>query len=629
MTSEHRQWQEIKASYLKLIEKNLAQVDHPRRAEILDNVREHLDNKFAELPQQQKNWEGYQQIITEMGPPEEYAELLAENHTPKAKTTSGINTFLAFLFVIVLAAVGGYLIYTAKEGTPPEGDPVIYVNDLPVDGIVIGQPNCTADFVQSLIGLPARIDYDGKMLRYTDHGFDLWFSGNKHLSEIHLNQGFTGKLDTGISMASSKQDVLEAYGKPIQTIQADNLHSRNDDRILYQKGNASRIYYSSYGLIFWFKDDAINQIVPFKGRMEGSGSASIAFEPDERVPGQWVTVDFVKSIEDFDPTRKNLQGELFLKELVFEDNGILWWTNKNSDPSNHRWTKGKVDPLDKRPAFYYLRNIDGQTYLFYEWISGDVTARGREPAYYVLKQVKEGETLVPAWFEDDPQAAGYWVSVDFVNTINDFQPNVQQTSDLFLKTLRFENNGRLWWTLSTSKPIALDWTRGKIRPFDVFPAAYSIKQLDKTDYLFYEYRTLNSKPAGYYVFKRSDSPQQVQKTTKIRFENDPQVLGQWTTVDFVETPDMFRPNQQSWQGPFWVRGLHFQEQGFVEWCLGQDLMKIKHRWTKGRLNPDDELPAGYFIERHDEGAYLFMEWNSGDVTLRGQKPAYYVLKKEE
>jgi hypothetical protein len=76
MNPENQQWQETKENYLKQIEKSLAQVHHPQRADILANVREHLDNKYAELYPEQQNWESYQQIITEMGPPEEYAELL-------------------------------------------------------------------------------------------------------------------------------------------------------------------------------------------------------------------------------------------------------------------------------------------------------------------------------------------------------------------------------------------------------------------------------------------------------------------------------------------------------------------------------------------------------------------------
>lgn len=390
MTSQNKQWQDVKDNYLKLIEQKLAQVDHPRRAEILTNVSEHLDNKYAELSPEQQNWENFQQIITEMGPPEEYAELLNVESADKKKRF-GINEFLAILFVIVLAAVGGYLIYTAKDTNQAGSEPAIYVNDLPVNGIAIGKANCTADFVQSLLGSPKRIDSDGRMLRYTDHGFDLWFSGNGPLSEIHLNRGFKGTLDTGISMASTKQDVFRAYGKPTQTVQTDNLHRKNDNRFLYQKGNISRIYYGDYGLIFWFEDNTINQIVPFKGHMEKpdltpkSVKQPFNFEPDEQVLGKWVTVDFVQEIDDFNPSQRKWRDELFLKELAFEDNGILWWTNKDGGPYRHYWTKGKVDPDNARPAKYLIERSRGN-YMFFEWISGDVTIRGQKPRYYVLKR---------------------------------------------------------------------------------------------------------------------------------------------------------------------------------------------------------------------------------------------------
>jgi len=393
MHSEYQQWQEIKANYLKLIEKNLAQIDHPQRSEILANVGEHLDSKYAELSPQQTTWESFQQIITEMGPPEEYAELLSEDNIRKATSTSGLNTFLAIVFITVLAAVGGYLIYNAKEIQPAMADPVIYVNDLPVNGIVIGQPDCTADFVQSLLGPPVRVDSDGKMLRYTDDGFDLWFSGNKHLSEIHLNRGFKGKLDTGITMASSRKDVFSAYGKPLDKIQASDLHRKNDDRVLYQKGDISRIYYGQPGLIFWFRGDSITQIVPFKGRMKNphatleSNAKLFEFEPDDRLLGRWITIDFVKTIDEFDPAKRNWQGELFLKELTFEDDGRLGWRNEEmSGRKDHHWTKGKIGLNSQRASLYDLREIDGKTFLFFEWISGDVTIRGQKPAYYVLKK---------------------------------------------------------------------------------------------------------------------------------------------------------------------------------------------------------------------------------------------------
>jgi serine/threonine protein kinase len=143
---------------------------------------------------------------------------------------------------------------------------VIVIDDVPVEGIVINHPDCTAAFVQSLLGPPVRIDSDGKMLRYTNYGFDLWFSGNRHLSEVHLNQGFAGKLDTGISMGSTMQDVFDTYGTPIETIQTNQLSGQNQERILRQKEDISRIFYGQHGLIFWFRGDSITQIVSFRGK---------------------------------------------------------------------------------------------------------------------------------------------------------------------------------------------------------------------------------------------------------------------------------------------------------------------------------------------------------------------------
>ena len=98
--------------------------------------------------------------------------------------------------------------------------PVVYVDGLEADGIVLNQDHCTPEYVKSLLGTPIRTDSDGRLLRYTDHGFDLWFSRNDVLSEIRLNKGFEGELNTGISLSSSKQNVFKVYGKPIDEIDA-------------------------------------------------------------------------------------------------------------------------------------------------------------------------------------------------------------------------------------------------------------------------------------------------------------------------------------------------------------------------------------------------------------------------
>lgn len=173
-----------------------------------------------------------------------------------------MKTFLLLSVTLVLLAGG-----CSSAQKQSEQMTIVIVEDLIVDGVVLHDSYCTSEYVQSTMGPPARIDHDGRMLRYTDYGIDLLFSRDNALSEIHLNQGFKGKLNSGISMSSSKQKVFRVYGEPVSEINAPNLSGKNDESVLYTKGNVSRIFYGDPGLIFWFIDDSINQIVPFKGKM--------------------------------------------------------------------------------------------------------------------------------------------------------------------------------------------------------------------------------------------------------------------------------------------------------------------------------------------------------------------------
>ena len=115
-------------------------------------------------------------------------------------------------------------------------------------------------------------------------------------------------------------------------------------------------------------------------------SAANAFEKDPEVVGQWQTVDFVKTIDQFDPSSKSFKGDLFLIQLDFEKSGTVIGSNKNEAEYEQSWTKGKVDPDSEYPAHYFIKKIKGINYLFFEWISGDVTERGEKPCYYVLKK---------------------------------------------------------------------------------------------------------------------------------------------------------------------------------------------------------------------------------------------------
>jgi len=121
MTSESKTWQHLKSEYLRRVEKALASVRHPRAHDVLEDVGAHLDRRLAELAPEQQTAENLRAIITDMGPPADYAELLEPERTA-GRTVTGVRSLwwgvLAGAVVIVLGAVA----IVAMRGTqgPPD-----------------------------------------------------------------------------------------------------------------------------------------------------------------------------------------------------------------------------------------------------------------------------------------------------------------------------------------------------------------------------------------------------------------------------------------------------------------------------------------------------------------------------
>lgn len=102
-----------------------------------------------------------------------------------------------------------------------------------------------------------------------------------------------------------------------------------------------------------------------------------------------------------------------------------------------------------------------------------------------------------------------------------------------------------------------------------------------------------------------------------RFKNDPQVLGSWKSVDCVATTEQFNPAKTSWQGDLFLKELTFLPDGKspAHWS-----------WTKNMILNEDSWSL-YELKQIEGETYLFLEWMSGDVTIRGEYPLYYVFKR--
>jgi len=113
------------------------------------------------------------------------------------------------------------------------------------------------------------------------------------------------------------------------------------------------------------------------------------------------------------------------------------------------------------------------------------------------------------------------------------------------------------------------------------------------------------------------------------FVNDPAVLGEWYSVDFVREPEDFVPAYKSFQGDLYLGGFKFRPEGAMAVMPFAPGGAPWFRWTKGIVTHSGDRTAARYIIREIKGAtYMFFEWKSGDYTRSHMKPQYYVLKKK-
>lgn len=105
------------------------------------------------------------------------------------------------------------------------------------------------------------------------------------------------------------------------------------------------------------------------------------------------------------------------------------------------------------------------------------------------------------------------------------------------------------------------------------------------------------------------------------FKKDSQVIGTWVSIDFVSNIADFKPATKSWKGDLYLKKFEFHQGGSTH--------KPFWTWTKGHVyHAGDQSDAEYTIQKINDEDYLFLEWMSGDVLIRNQKPKYYVLKRQ-
>ncbi|HEY5535242.1 MAG TPA: zf-HC2 domain-containing protein [Ignavibacteria bacterium] len=115
----------------------------------------------------------------------------------------------------------------------------------------------------------------------------------------------------------------------------------------------------------------------------------------------------------------------------------------------------------------------------------------------------------------------------------------------------------------------------------------------------------------------------------LSFVNDSAVIGKWTTVDIVSSPEKFNPDKQLFKGKMPLNEMEFLEGGQVKVKSGNDMdnPSAVFLWTKKYIIISN-ISCKYNIKEINGLKYMFFELKNGDVTYFHKDPSYYVLKKE-
>lgn len=251
------------------------------------------------------------------------------------------------------------------------------------------------------------------------------------------------------------------------------------------------------------------------------------------------------------------------------------------------------------------------------------SAGGEEAVQIVTTTNAKGhlEDSVDLPFVLDQRVIGTWRSVAFVESPDKFDPS-RQVDNLYLKELAFHTDG--------STNLAFNWTKDYVlHRSDKTAARYDLVTLSSGTYMFLEWKsgdyTIRHKQPKFYVLRKTSDtpapkPERLIDEVDFPFVNDNSVVGRWVSVDFVDSPEKFVVGKQSWKGDLYLKELQFHAMG--------TMTPTAFRWTEGKvIHEKAKTAASYQIREIGGDTYLFMEWKSGDYTLRHMKPKYYVLRK--
>lgn len=228
------------------------------------------------------------------------------------------------------------------------------------------------------------------------------------------------------------------------------------------------------------------------------------FINDEAAIGKWKNIGCINDAKN--PSLEKISGKSGeFEELYFLPNGESYWIFEG-------WTKGVllIHYGGDEPVLTYrydIQSIDGKFYLFLRLDDRtEVFVKADGKRYEKAALGRHDNIDMP--FQYDDKAIGKWVSVGFggKELLENFSPE-RKRGGLYLKSIEFFNDGKIIQKYMDDDVWYDKWTKGFVlNQHRTTAAAYSIRNINGSDYLFMEWKMGNYIYGGfepdYYVFER-------------------------------------------------------------------------------------------------------------------------------
>ncbi len=119
-------------------------------------------------------------------------------------------------------------------------------------------------------------------------------------------------------------------------------------------------------------------------------------------------------------------------------------------------------------------------------------------------------------------------------------------------------------------------------------------------------------------------------TEEYEFVNDPDLIGEWVGVDYIDTYDVtWIYNENMDTADLWYKKIDFRDDGSCTYYLGEDMKQADHKWTYGLVVLEDGTDIkSYMIYNINGEDYLYIENRvSNSSVLNGYESGYYIFKR--